>query len=128
METNDLILSRMQRLLCLGLEGQPAAELIEATATIWQETLANYSPNRLARAFDAVERSCTRWPAPADVIANLPPYMPPEPERRPERIIERERTADEIAEQKATSERARAAIAECAAKLGVFGGHVRDGE
>lgn len=53
----------MQRLLCLGLEGQPAAELITGTARVWTDHLGSISRERLAAAFDAVEQNAKRWPS-----------------------------------------------------------------
>jgi hypothetical protein len=105
----------MQRLACLGLEGQPAAEVIQATAAVWIDRLACYGAGRLAVAFDAVEKTATRWPTPAQVIASLPtyrvdPYVPPT----------HQVTADPDSERAArTKERADKAIAECAERLGV---------
>jgi hypothetical protein len=66
----------MQRLATLGLEGQPASEVIEATATVWIERLSRYSPERLSIAFDALESAATRWPAPANLIELLPQRVP----------------------------------------------------
>jgi len=79
--TKDLIMAHMQRLMCLGYEGQPAAELIEGTGRLWVEKLSGYSPVRLAIAFDSIEKhrkSLRRdgggWPSPGDIIAHLPTY------------------------------------------------------
>lgn len=89
----------MQRLLCLGLEGQPAAELIAGTAKVWQERLGQYGADRLSRAFDAVEESAKRWPTPADVIACLPAAI--QAPMLPQRVLsdsEREKNKQRIAE------------------------------
>ncbi len=75
--TKDLILIRMQRLMCIGLEGQPSAEMITGTGRIWIEVLSQYSPERLAVAFNTIERTANRWPTPAKIIESLPTYAPP---------------------------------------------------
>jgi hypothetical protein len=117
MESHNLILDRMQRLMCLGLEGQPAAEVIKGTAEIWQEALGRYHPQRLALAFDAVESSATRWPTPANIIACLPTYFDPTYERfggPREPVVLIEHVHDPEAKARADK-----AIADCAAKLGI---------
>lgn len=120
MSSENLILARLQRLMCLGLDGQPAAELIAGTAKIWQEKLSRFDVRRLAVAFDSVEGTARRWPTPADVIAALPVYEHTyaqllwQAEERPERLVEPDPTATERAKA-----RAQKAIDECAAKLGV---------
>jgi len=95
-QTKDLILERLQRLLCLGLDGQPAAELIPGTARIWTEHLANVSADRLQTAFDAVEQSCKRWPTVAHIRECLPFYAVAslvEPEKRIEPEVSNESRA-----------------------------------
>jgi len=74
-----VILKRLQRLLCLSLEGQPAAELIEGTALAWQSALGHIGPERLDKAFDNVEKTAQRWPSPRFILDNLPAYFVPTP-------------------------------------------------
>ena len=76
MDIDKLILERMQRLLCLSMEGQPASELIQGTARVWCEALGQISPERLIHAFDSVEENETRWPTPAVIRKHLPTYSP----------------------------------------------------
>ena len=67
-------------------------------------------------AFDVVEQTAKRWPAPATIYEALPTYehtYTPEPMAREARIEVDPEYSDRAAE------RARAAIAECAEKLNV---------
>ncbi len=75
MDSRTLILNRLQRLVCLNLEGAPADDVFPGTVKVWVGVLGDYSPERLSVAFDAVEKSATRWPSPATVIASLPQYV-----------------------------------------------------
>lgn len=112
---------RMQRLMLVGFEGQPSADLIEGTARLWVERLSNYAPNRLAAAFDVIEqrKSLRRdgggWPSPGDIIAAIPTYLAPEREPVP---AARQVAPDPEADAR-IREQARKAIAECAAGLKV---------
>lgn len=86
-DVEQMIVDRMQRLACLGLEGQPAAELITATGRVWIERLSRFHPNRLRMAFDSIEATASRWPTPGNIIAALPAYEhtylpPPAPPER----------------------------------------------
>jgi hypothetical protein len=96
MNTAELVISRMQRLAALGLEGQPATEVLDATGRVWVQHLARFSPARLRMAFDAIETNATRWPTPGAIIAALPAYehtyTPPVPHARriapdPEQVL-----------------------------------------
>lgn len=69
----------MQKLLCLGLERQPAAETIVGTLAAWREILTHrkvYEEGRDAQrfrdAFVALGGRCKSWPAPADFLEALP--------------------------------------------------------
>jgi|SRR6478609_2733107 len=73
MTQRALILSRMQALMALGLEGTPSMAVIERTAEVWLKHLGIYSEARLSAAFDAVERTATRWPPVATIRGALPP-------------------------------------------------------
>lgn len=77
------ILTGVQRLLCLGLEGQPAAEVIPGTVGAWCEALESSrawcpqrDPPRIRTAFTALLRTRTRWPTPADFLTALPTVNP----------------------------------------------------
>lgn len=119
MSTNNLILDRIQRLICLGLEGQPAAELIAGTAQIWQEKLGRYDERRLIVAFDSVEGTARRWPTPADVIAALPVYAHTYTETAaPQPGVPQIATDPEAAQR--SKERIDGVIAVCAKNLGVI--------
>lgn len=113
MSNELLILEMVQRLTCLGLEGQPASQLIPGTVKIWQQHLARYNTNRLAMAFNAVEASATRWPTVAQIIACLPKY---EHTYRADTqyITKQEKTPEERAE---SARRVNAMIADLANKL-----------
>jgi hypothetical protein len=99
----------------LGLESQPASELIEGTASVWIDRLARIDAAKLNAAFDVIEKTATRWPAPATIIAAIPPYAhvyePAQPTAR--RL--------EVDPEIAAAERARvkALLDGCAAKLGI---------
>jgi hypothetical protein len=62
---------------------------------MWIEHLAGFSPERLTVAFNAVEKSATRWPVPANIIAELPssiePYVATRKIEGPEAEAARER-------------------------------------
>jgi len=114
MDTRNLILSRMQRLMCLGLEGQPGGDLIEGTATIWVERLHTFEPSRLNAAFDSVEASATRWPTPGYIIDCIPPYQRPI-----STVLGNGSLPVECEPSPEARERVRALIAPLAEKLGV---------
>lgn len=76
------ILAGMQRMLCLSLDRAPAAEMIEGTARAWLDAVADVRPWDYVRdrpcvreAFLRMQRTRTRWPAPADFLAALPPIL-----------------------------------------------------
>jgi hypothetical protein len=121
---SDLIMARMQRLMCLGFEGQPAADLIEGTARIWVEKLDGYDPSRLIAAFDAIEESRQSrrfdgggWPSPGDVIRALPTYK--HAYQSAPQVPEERRVAPDPQAQERIREMAHKAIEDCAKKLGV---------
>lgn len=73
-----MIILRLQRLLCLGLSGQPSADLITVTARIWAEIIAKELrhdgdwENKVNEAFNAIEKSSTKWPLPVDILEAMP--------------------------------------------------------
>lgn len=93
-----------KRLMCLGLERTPAAEVITLTAAVWLEALAEgrqweqeLDAPRFRRGFATLCRSRRAWPVPQDLLDALPP--------REQLQIARE-------SRKADPERAAAAMAE----------------
>ena len=92
------VASGLQRLVALGLPGQPPAATITLTAAAWCEALAStpiawderQDAPRLRAAFAALLPQVERWPAPAHLLRALParpplPRLPPPapaPERR----------------------------------------------
>lgn len=69
-----------QKLLCLGLDRQPAAEVIEGTVMVWLEVLTSgyawdelRDTERFRQAFTRYAGSARGvWPQPADIVALLP--------------------------------------------------------
>lgn len=106
----------MQRLICLGFEGTPAAELLQGTGALWCERMGHIAPERLAYAFDQVEAHATRWPTPAQIMDMLPAYahvVQTAPPTSPTQIpVDPEQA-------KRSEERIRRMIDGIAAKLGV---------
>lgn len=106
-------MERMQRLLCLSLENQPAAELITGTAHVWSEHLGRVDQDRLNVAFDAIEKHSKRWPTIAHIRENLPTYPI---NRAPlDRRIEQ---VSNPAEEAARKERIRKLIEETSRRIG----------
>jgi hypothetical protein len=88
--------------------------MITGTGRIWIEVLSQYSPERLAVAFNTIERTANRWPTPAKIIESLPTYAPPVSAPVPaERQI-----APDPEELERRRAKARAAIDEMLKKLG----------
>jgi len=110
----EIVKARMERLRLLNLEGQPLGRSMGEVVRIWAQILAAYMPisdeeldgPRIHAAFDILERTCDRWPQPANLLAALPAR--PEPPKLP--------PPDPTPEQRA---RAKAIIAELAAKFRV---------
>lgn len=114
MDNDRLISERLQRLLCLGLDGTPAAELIPGTLSIWKERFRAASHNRLLAAFENIETHATRWPTPAAIFEAMPTYThtyEPAPAGTRQIAVDPEREA-------AARDRVNKMIEQCAAKLG----------
>jgi hypothetical protein len=69
----------LSRLLTLSLDRTPAAELLGETANTWADALwpnrnwfVDVDVERIAEAFRRISGAHRQWPAPADLIANLP--------------------------------------------------------
>lgn len=104
-------MTRLQRLACLGLEGTPADDTIEATARLWIEIFGSVEASKLQAAFDRIERSATRWPVPAHVFDAMPA---PRMNQSQPQIEDRRALPDEGAR-----ERIRIMIEACAKRLRV---------
>lgn len=70
----------LSKLLCLGLDRVPAADLIEGTAATWGQALTlgkqwdrELDAPRFRHAFIALAARQKTWPAPADFVEHLPP-------------------------------------------------------
>lgn len=68
-----------QKLLCLGLERQPAAEVLQGTVAAWVETLTSRlaweerrDAARIRKAFVTMAGTRRTWPQPADLIDAMP--------------------------------------------------------
>jgi hypothetical protein len=75
----------IQRLLCLSLDGCPAAEVLPGTVAAWCEAIQRNrlldeerDVPRIREAFAVLLTRYRRWPAPVDLIENLPRWMPEE--------------------------------------------------
>lgn len=84
------MMTGIQRLLCLGLDGQPAAEVIPGTVAAWCEAMQHCrlldeerDTRRIREAFAVLLTRAHRWPAPADFLAVLPRWVPEEPKALP---------------------------------------------
>lgn len=81
----DVVVSGLQRLYALRLDGAPAADVLAGTATVWIEIVAARAARwpaepgraRLEAAFRALAGTARRWPAPAELWDHLPPVQQP---------------------------------------------------
>ena len=69
----------LSRLLCLGLERTPAADMIEGTAAMWVQAVThgrafdrNLDAPRFRNAFVTMAATRTTWPAPLHFIEAMP--------------------------------------------------------
>ncbi len=70
----------LKRLMCLGLERTPAAEVIQLTAAVWLEAITEgrefdqqLDAPRFRRAFAVLCRDCRQWPLPSSLLEAMPP-------------------------------------------------------
>lgn len=70
----------LQRLMCLGLERTPAAEVVQLTAAVWVESLTKgrvwdreADSWRIAAGFSELCATRRTWPVPRDLLDALPP-------------------------------------------------------
>lgn len=104
----------LQQLLCLGLEGQPSADIIGGTLLAWHKAVTHNrmfeqgrDQPRFEEAFTTLAGRVRRWPAPADFLEALPRIEGP---KKPLRLID-----------DAKREQAMQRIAEINSKLGIGG-------
>lgn len=71
----------LSALIALGLDGQPAAEIMPLTADIWLRAIqrasvgldiAEIDAPRIREGFDRLWPSLKRWPVPAQLIEQIP--------------------------------------------------------
>lgn len=82
---SDELLTGLQKLMMLRLEGAPPADGIKLTASVWMEAIASLpiqwdeqqDAGRVTRAFACLLAEIERWPAPKMLIKHLPPRKPP---------------------------------------------------
>ena len=78
---SDELLTGLQKLMMLRLEGAPPADGIKLTASVWMEAIASLpiqwdeqqDAGRITRAFACLLAEIERWPAPKILIKHLPP-------------------------------------------------------
>ena len=78
---SDELLTGLQKLMMLRLEGAPPADGIKLTASVWVEAIASVNiswaeqldKGRVTRAFACLLAEIERWPAPKMLIKHLPP-------------------------------------------------------
>lgn len=75
----DEILTGLQKLVCLGLDRQPAGELLQLTAGTWHEVITHnrvfnqaQDQPRFRDAFATLMGECTQWPTPRQFLDCLP--------------------------------------------------------
>ena len=96
---HNTIVSGVQQLHVLSLQGTPAAETVTLTAQVWIDTLWNMPRSwdedrdapRLRDAFRSIAQRVDRWPAPKAVLDNMPnaapvPLLTEEPKSDPVRV------------------------------------------
>lgn len=70
----------LKRLMCLGKERTPAAEVIQLTAAVWLEAVTEgrvfdqqQDAPRFRKAFAVLCRECEVWPQPGELLKAMPP-------------------------------------------------------
>lgn len=89
----------LQGLLALRLLGSPAEDSIELTLDVWLAALEGASvgwaehldADRVRQGFRTLFRICDRWPAPRQLLDNLPARPQPPPALPPPRITPEQR-------------------------------------
>jgi hypothetical protein len=77
------IITGMQRLTCLGLDREPASDLVEGTVMAWVEAVnlnrawdEERDAPRFRRAFATLSATRKQWPSPADFLEAIPAHEP----------------------------------------------------
>ncbi|MFZ0871577.1 MAG: hypothetical protein WAM90_12745 [Rhodanobacter sp.] len=85
---NEILLG-FQKLMTLGLDRQPAADLIEGTLLTWVEAVTHgkrweqdRDTNRIRDAFATLAATCNVWPSPAVFLLAVPPASKQRPVSR----------------------------------------------
>ena len=122
---SNTILTGLQRLLCLALDGAPADDFVSATAAVWVDALwtqrewSEVDVDSVARGFRELAGAARRWPPPRQLLDYLPPprtlAAPYHAPARKPRL--RALTSD------ANRARIDALLADCAARLNAGGGN-----
>jgi hypothetical protein len=114
----DLIITGIQRLLCLSLDGRPAEAMVTATAAAWIDAAwrarawTSDDASQIDEAFRDLASAARRWPAPPHLLDFLPgPRALAAPYHAPAKTRTRALTSD------ASRERIRALLDATAAKL-----------
>lgn len=102
---NREFLTGFQMLATLGLEGQPAAEVIPITVQVWLKAICRnrvfdqvQDAPRIREAFALLAERSRRWPAPADFLSSLPDRQKPKAVPRIESDAKRESNAAKLRE------------------------------
>lgn len=117
---HNRILTGVQRLQTLSLVGTPAADIITLTAATWVDVLwplkaweQERDERRLGTAFAKLSGVIDRWPAPKQLLIELPkirePLALPEPTARPtaEQLARLQRLSRKLARRLTTDPDAR---------------------
>jgi hypothetical protein len=107
---HNTIVSGVQQLHVLSLQGTPAAETVTLTAQVWIDTLWNTPRSweedrdapRLREAFRSIAQRVDRWPAPKAVLDNMPnaapvPLLTEEPKSDPVKVAAYRKQLRELA-------------------------------
>lgn len=81
----ELVKARMERLVILGLDGRPLGRAMGEVVRMWAQIIAARLPQadpvldapRIHAAFDVLEATCERWPAPKQFLDALPARAEP---------------------------------------------------
>ena len=107
---HNTIVSGVQQLHVLSLQGTPAAETVVLTAQVWIDALWNTPRSwdeerdapRLREAFRSIAQRVDRWPAPKAVLENMPSAPPvlllQEPKSDPAKVAVFRQQLRELAE------------------------------
>lgn len=84
------IITGMQRLTCLGLDREPASDLVEGTVVAWEEAVRlnrvwdeELDAPRFRQTFAILSATRKTWPSPADFLEVMPGRAPVQALPRP---------------------------------------------